>query len=163
MRFARRARVDLGVGLGFGLVVAAAVVGAGGVAGCGDDGGAAIDAAGVDAAVDASGPTPLNGCTAAGASDRTAAGASRLIMFVGEDYVPHCMKIKVGQSVTWSGDFGFHPLRPGTLAAEQPGNPIPATSSGSSLTVMFPDAGDFGFYCNVHGPSGMVGAIFVVP
>jgi len=155
--------------------------------GCGDDGGQPIDAASAidgrvidaataDAATDArpvdaptdAPPVPmLNGCTAAAAADRTAAGASRTISFPGFAYGPPCMKIRVGQTVTWSGDLGFHPLRPGAivnnLPMAQPGNPIPPTSAGATVSATFAAAGDVGYYCANHFPGGMFGAIYVVP
>jgi plastocyanin len=124
---------------------------------------AAIDAA-VDAAVDARPITGLNNCSVAMAADRTEPQAPRTVSFNAGVYSPACLKIKVGQAVTWSGDLGVHPLRPGQFGGgNQPGNPITATSSGSSLMVTFPAAGDFGYYCDTHGPGGMMGAIFVIP
>ncbi len=160
-------------------------------AGCGDDGGQPIDAAttdapatdapatdapAIDAAVDArllDAPTDaapvvmLNGCTAAGAIDRTAAGASRTVTFPGFAYTPPCIKIRAGQTVTWSGNFGFHPLRAGAIVNNsptgQPGNPIPTTSAGMTASATFAAAGDFGYYCASHFGGGMVGAIYVVP
>ena len=160
------------------------------VTGCGDDGGptidaapsavdaAAVDAAAIDAqpvdarvdaivAIDAAPPAALNGCTAAAAIDRTAVGASRNITFPGFAYAPPCMKIRVGQAVTWSGDLGFHPLRAGAIvggvATAQPGNPVPSISTGNTATATFGAAGDYGYYCANHFAGGMVGAIFVVP
>ncbi len=43
---------------------------------------------------------------------------------------------------------------------------IPATSSGSSVSITFSAAGLYGYYCTAHGTktgSGMAGAIQVVP
>jgi plastocyanin len=128
---------------------------------------AATDARVIDAMPDAPGPPTINDCTEQAALDRTAAGADRSVSFPGFAYTPKCMKVRVGQTVTWTGDFGFHPLRGGLVVngvrTPQAGNPIPATSSGASVAVTFNTAGGWGYYCNVHFAGGMRGAIFVVP
>lgn len=152
----------------------------------GDDGGGGIDAdlrdfdaPNADAAnpdgpspVDAmlpDGPAPamINDCTEAAALDRTELADQREVNFPGFAYAPKCMKIKVGQTVTWSGDLAFHPLRAGTIVnnvrTPQAGNPIPSTSSGNTVSVTFAAAGAWGYYCNAHWASGMKGAIYVVP
>lgn len=144
----------------------------------GDDGdGGAIDAAsldgdpldgngGIDAAIDGPAAPMLNGCTEMAAMDRTDPGAQRSVTFAGFAYTPRCLKVKVGQTVTWNGDLSFHPLRAGAIVDNQPmaqpGNPIPSTSAGNTVSVTFNAAGDFGYYCAVHQP-GMAGAIYVVP
>lgn len=51
-----------------------------------------------------------NGCTTY--VDRTASNASRTITFDSiNGYVPDCIRVSSGQSVTFSGFFGTHPLR----------------------------------------------------
>jgi plastocyanin len=67
------------------------------------------------------------------------------------------MSIKVGQTVTWNGDFTDHPLEPTT-----DDNPITDVLSGTTATTTFPAAGTFGYDCAMH-PSMMFGAIQVVP
>src|SRR5262249_55028965 len=67
----------------------------------------------------------INGCTAF--TDATAPGASRTIRFgdsLGNAYDQNqkCLAISAGQSVTFSGSFMAHPLRPG-LAPSQRGGP----------------------------------------
>ena len=130
-----------------------------GLTGCGDDGGGtAVDARTLDAD-----PTAINGCTPATAMDLTAAGASRQIVTVGNSYSPHCVRIKVGQSVTWTADFQVHPLSSGTPAGgPQAGSPITTTTSGNSKMFTFPAAGNFGFWCQVH-TTLMMGAVYVEP
>ncbi len=64
-----------------------------------------------------------------------------------------CLQVKVGQTVTWTGNFTIHPLAP--LGGDAP-NPISATG-----TTTFPGAGTFGYTCTSH--SSMRGAIRVVP
>ncbi|HVV83060.1 MAG TPA: plastocyanin/azurin family copper-binding protein [Kofleriaceae bacterium] len=125
----------------------------------------AIDAPGIDSTTDAPVQAAINGCTEATAVDRTAAGASRTISFAGEAYTPPCIKISAGQTVVWNGDFSAHPLRPGLIVGgtpqNQPGNPIPPTSSGNTRQATFAVAGSYGFYCANHFPDGMMGAIYV--
>jgi plastocyanin len=89
--------------------------------------------------------------------------ATRVVRFPnGNDtYSPKCARVKFGQSVTFSGDFGFHPLT-------QACGPVSGVLSGtgSSTTITFDrGVGLYGFYCANHGfPSGagMSGAIEVV-
>jgi plastocyanin len=82
-------------------------------------------------------------------------------MFATAHYHPKCLTIKVGQSVTFSGSFAAHPLR----EACGPAASLTSTSGGSSATFTFDVAGDYGYYCPVHGTSsgtGMAGSIRVV-
>lgn len=108
--------------------------------------------------------SPVNGCgdTQFAASDHTAAGDARAISFpmgaAPAQYSPPCMRIKVGQTVTWTGDFASHPLEKFGGDAD---NPIAATSSGATASATFATAGVFGFHCANH-PSSMLGAIQVV-
>jgi plastocyanin len=78
-------------------------------------------------------------------------------------FSPRCFAIAPGTSVTFSGDFSVHPTEPNP--SSDPGNPIPSVDSGTSFQVTFPDEGEFGFHCAVHGTEnfGMCGAVFVVP
>ena len=128
---------------------------------CGDDGSStpAVDAApGIDA-----NPDDINGCTRATANDLTAAGATRTIATVGLSYAPRCVRIKAGQSVTWSSDFQVHPLQGGTVAdGPQAASPIGLTSSGTTKVIAFPTAGVYGYYCVVH-TTLMMRAIYVQP
>ena len=78
-------------------------------------------------------------------------------------YVNRCVKIKVGQKVTFAGSFTNHPLQ--AFGGSTP-SPIPAFTNtdpgGSALTVTFTSAGTFGFRCGVHTVA-MTGAVKVVP
>lgn len=110
----------------------------------------------------------INGCdnSSFGDASFTAPDASRLITFAFDaspmQYQPPCMRIAVGESVTWQGDFAAHPLQPFN---GDPNTPIPTMSIGqvdaslTELTVEFPEAGLFGYQCAVHAP--MIGAIQV--
>jgi plastocyanin len=115
--------------------------------------------------------TVFHGCTQESFVDRSASGAARTITFGGAMFVfdPKCMTITAGQTVTFTGNFSFHPLTPGInptpggLTAGTPGNPIPATSSGNTVSVSFPRAGTFPYFCALHLSNGMAGVIVVKP
>jgi plastocyanin len=80
-------------------------------------------------------------------------------------YSPRCLTVHAGSSVTWSGDFASHPLMPATSRGTTP-SPIMPTSTGTSATVMFPNAGLYPYYCNFHGSptgAGMAGVVQVIP
>ncbi|MEZ4295034.1 MAG: plastocyanin/azurin family copper-binding protein [Polyangiaceae bacterium] len=106
----------------------------------------------------------LNGCDSTTAEDHTA-DATTTVASSGLSYSPKCIKIKAGSSVKFSSSFASHPLVGGEFVngAKQPdaNSPIPSTNMGTEITVTFPDAGDFGYYCDFHAGSGMVGAVFV--
>ena len=126
------------------LAIGACVV----LAGC--SGGNGQSDAGPDDAV-------INGCTVF--NDLTAGGGTINFPDTATPAAiePSCAKIKVGQTLTFAGDFAAHPLVP--EGGDSP-NPIPATSSGTNKIVSFPSAGTFGFGCSVHAT--MRGAILVV-
>jgi plastocyanin len=123
-----------------------------------------------DGAADVDAGLVVNECTEADFADAdyTAADASRVIEFPFDAsappaYVPPCMHIKAGESVTWHGDFAMHPL---IRQNGDPGNPIPSGGIGdggseASYTASFPEAGVFGYACAVH--AHMMGAIDVTP
>jgi plastocyanin len=117
------------------------------------------DAAVADVAVD-TGPPTVNGCTTF--TDATAPNAARAITFptgvIPSQYSPNCLKIKVGQSVTWNGGFANHPL---IASGGDSGNPITTTSTGTTKSFTFSAAGTYGFACQLHSLS-MLGAIQVV-
>lgn len=81
-------------------------------------------------------------------------------------YDPSCIHVNAGGSITFTGSgFGSHPLRGGAYTGvgsqQDPSSPVPPTGSGSSLTVQLDRQGLFGFFCNFHAGSGMVGAVLV--
>ena len=69
----------------------------------------------------------------------------------------HGVKIAAGQTVTWASST-THPL---IAMGGDSGTPIPTTATTTAASVTFPNAGTFGFWCNVH-TSLMEGAIQVV-
>ena len=98
----------------------------------------------------------INGCLDTQYLDRTATGADRQLAWdfsISSD-PERCMQVRVGQTVTWSGDLGVHPL--GGSGGDSP-NPIGLHQNGS---VTFNTVGSFGFVCLSH--SSMKGAIKVV-
>lgn len=116
------------------------------------------DSGGMDSAMDTgvdTGPSDggLNGCTVF--DDRSANNASRTITW-GFNPTPKCIEIAQTQTVTWQGDLVFHPLGP--LGGDTP-NPIMSTSTGMSVMFTFPNAGFYGFRCNVH--AGLEGVVHV--
>jgi plastocyanin len=104
------------------------------------------------------GTTSIGGCTTF--VDHTADPTVALTWgFSITSQADHCSKIKVGSKVTWTGDFGTHPL---ASKDGDSGNPITSSGvNGGSVEIDFPTAGTFGYTCTVH--SQMIGAIEVVP
>jgi hypothetical protein len=90
--------------------------------------------------------------------DRTAPSADRTLLWTlalaGSPAA--CMKVAVGQTVTWSGSFTSHPLLAdgGTTP-----NPIPNHDAAGNVTFTAP--GTYGYICEIHAV--MTGAIMVVP
>jgi plastocyanin len=79
----------------------------------------------------------------------------------GLKYSPACIKINKGSSLTFNGSFSSHPLSGGLDGSADASSPITHTTTGSTATFPFPNAGTFGFYCDFHFGSGMEGAVFV--
>lgn len=113
--------------------------------------------AGNEAASEAA--APVNGCTTF--TDQTANGGTITgpMNATPAQYSPNCVHIKVGQKVTWNVDLTSHPL--GAAGGDTP-TPITTTSTGTTVSFTFPNAGTFGFHCNVH-PTIMFGAVQVTP
>ena len=118
--------------------------------------GAAADVVAMPDAPRGDGSSALNGCTIF--EDHTADADPRTISwgFSIPTDPARCMKVRVGQSVTWNGSFTEHPL-----LAQGGDTPNPIASVGASGTVLFPGAGTFGFACSNH--AFMTGAIEVIP
>ena len=104
-----------------------------------------------------SGVAAVNGCEEGDYVDQSSGGDARTINF-GFTVSPACMKIKKGQTVTFSSDFLLH-----TLVAFNGDSPNPvsnASGSDTSKTVLFDSVGTFGFKCGVH--ASMLGAVRVI-
>jgi plastocyanin len=68
-------------------------------------------------------------------------------------YSPKCLKVPAGTTVTFSGDFGMHPLEPSANRGAQTGNPITLTSStpdGGTKDFTFSTPGFYAYYCAEH-------------
>jgi plastocyanin len=104
-------------------------------------------------------PPVVNGCTSY--TDMTANGGTieGPKDFNPAQFSPNCVEIRAGQSVTWNVDFAAHPLA--ASGGDSP-SPIATTSSGTTVTFAFPNAGVFGYHCLAH-PTIMFGAVHVVP
>ena len=109
-------------------------------------------------------PVMVNGCDSSMAIDKTK-DAMTTISFAGIEYTPRCVRVHVGSTVIFDGNFAAHPLVGGTVegstATPASASPLPATSSGSEVTVTLSKAGAVPYYCTAHASSGMMGAIFV--
>ena len=111
--------------------------------------------------------TMLNGCNSSTATDKTSSTSTTVTFGDTLVYDPPCVRIKAGSSVTFEGNFMGHPLQGGTVSGltltPDPASPIKLTMSAMSASFNFPAAGNFGYYCTLHGGVGMKGAVFVVP
>jgi plastocyanin len=90
------------------------------------------------------------------------------VTFTNYAYTPRCIRIRTGQTVTFSGPFATHPLQGGEIVGgtetPDPQSPIPFIDEGASAPVQFSSAGPFPFYCEQHGVSDdMHGAVYVDP
>ena len=106
---------------------------------------------------------PLAGCDV---NDFVTVGGSAIIKTEGRSYVPRCLKIKKGTTVTIEAS-SHHPLQ-GILNSVGMQNPIYDDLGGavSNANVTFNETGVFGFYCLAHSDdkgTGMGGAILVEP
>lgn len=119
--------------------------------GCG--GSPTSDDAGSDAAATVNGCTAYQDDTAGSAIIAGPSGAAPA------QYAPACVQVKVGQSVTWTGDLSSHPLE--ASGGDSP-NPIQTTKTGTTISFTFSQAGTFGFHCQAH-PATMQGAVEVTP
>jgi plastocyanin len=109
---------------------------------------------GTDAAVvDTGTEDVLNGCGETDFVDRSGEGGMRTITW-DFNVDPRCVRIAPGESVTWQGLLANHPLS--SLGGDMP-TPIVTTNTGTSVTFVFSDAGDYGFVCLNHQP--MTGVI----
>jgi plastocyanin len=66
-------------------------------------------------------------------------------------YEPSCLQVAKGATVTFSGEFGLHPLVPSTMRGTTAGNPIISTPTGTSASFTFPDSGFYAYFCSFHG------------
>lgn len=119
-------------------------------------------------ALDATAETTICGCTLSSAEDHSA-DATVTVQFTGK-YLPRCLAVKVGTTVTWTGNFAAHPLAPSACAGDVATNPIRDVNDplATSLGIGFPKAGIFPYFCPDHAsdtpsPGGMCGVVYVLP
>ncbi len=74
-------------------------------------------------------------------------------------YSPGSLTVKVGDTVTWEGDFSVHPLVSGASCGMPDGKF--SNSTGTSFSHTFTVAGTYPYYCSVHCASGMTGSVTV--
>ncbi|EYF03430.1 Hypothetical protein CAP_5623 [Chondromyces apiculatus DSM 436] len=112
----------------------------------------------------------LNGCDIDTATDMTQMSGATITQ-TGQTYNPKCQKVTVGTVLSVTANFVSHPFTAGTIeggvrmpSTEGPFDP-PTNTGGAGTTVTFTmsEQGTFPYYCNVHGPGGMNGVVFVVP
>lgn len=128
-------------------------------AGPAPDGGSepAIDAQPETAAPDARPTTPKTyaGCPA---GDFPAYAATT---FGPDGYIPKCLELAWGSSMTFTGDFKRFPM---VGASTNIDASIPFTDYGSTITIIFRTEGNFGFYSPPLGTDdgrGMAGLVWV--
>jgi plastocyanin len=101
------------------------------------------------------------GCTSATATDSTGQAMVSLTWTLPYTDPNKCTRVDVGTDVAWNGDFTVHPLEGGTPGMSDATSPITTTMAmGMTKTVRFDTAGDYPYFCTIHGVS-MTGTIFV--
>jgi plastocyanin len=94
---------------------------------------------------------PLSGLSLAATNHVIQFGGS-----LGFAYSPKSLAVVVNDTVTWVGDFGFHPLSSTTIPA---GATPFSNGSGSSFKYVVTVAGTYDYQCDNHGVTdGMVGS-----
>jgi plastocyanin len=74
-----------------------------------------------------------------------------------------CVRVKVGATVTWTGNFTTHPLRPAECNPTT-GDKIAAFNGpGLTTSMVMTTPGIYGFQCLVHSSGGMKGVVIVTP
>jgi len=74
---------------------------------------------------------------------------------LGNAYSPKATQVNVGDVITWMGDFATHPLQSISVPVGALGfGPV---NTGTSFSYTVTVAGNYGYQCNVHFLSGMVG------
>jgi hypothetical protein len=115
-----------------------------------------------------------NDCTDSdyAANDHTAAADPRVITLpVGVDaapYSPRCMRVRVGQTITWEGDLPDHPLElqffpsdPSVADADVVNQLGAADGAASIETASYGVPGILAFQCQIY-PDVMYGAVEIV-
>jgi plastocyanin len=109
----------------------------------------------------------VNGCTGGDYGDHTTEPSTTVKWDESiEKSFDRCIRVKVGQSVSYEGDFSKHPMEASGGDSESPFKDIAerVTNAGTpqeAVAFKFTKTGVFGYKCTKH-PS-MAGAVLVVP
>ena len=112
--------------------------------------------------------TNYNDCTPYdfSSNDHTAPSDPRVVTFPFDpapaQYQPRCILIRATQTITYKGNFQYHPLGPAGGDVPTPIT-IDPTPAGLERAITFPNPGFFGFECVTHEAPLMYGAVFVIP
>ncbi len=80
---------------------------------------------------------------------------------LGDGYAPESLKVSVGDTIVWSGNFSEHPL---TLTKAPKGAAaITHIHSGKSYQYVVTVAGSYEYQCDKHVDEGMTGAFTAFP
>ncbi len=106
-------------------------------------------------------------CTALLAQTTYTRGQSNnTVVFPGFQYLPYIITVTRGSSVTWEGNFAFHPLQQVTgITSLVPLTGGFASSFGNVFTHQFTQTGEFYYICVTHAdetPTSMRGIVRVV-
>jgi plastocyanin len=110
---------------------------------------------------------PLNGCNPVTAANHTGTSSVNInFQGTGNSYLPPCIRVSVGTSVVFNGNFNAHPLEGGKVVqgvnqydATSPFSPVTASGTSKSFTMTTP--GMYPYYCVPHYGGGMFGTVFV--
>lgn len=118
------------------------------------------------------GVVEVNGCYSATADDLTGSPNVQVNFGskAGNIYVPKCIRVSLGTTVTFFGNFTMHPLLGGTVeggvltpAVSGPFVPVTDFIDGNTKDFIMNESGTFPYYCTAHGAGGMNGVVFVDP
>ncbi len=111
------------------------------------------------------GDMTVNGCTKAMAADKTAVGMTFEVSSIQPWALTHqaCVRVKVGTTVSWKGDFATHPLSGGPVGMPDAASPITVaakTVTGmGTVSAKLDNAGAYPYYCTIHLAS-MQGVVY---
>ena len=85
------------------------------------------------------------------------------INFSGTSFSPSTLNVAVGDTIVWSGNFGFHQIQ-NTAGAIPNGAATFGPSASTDITFMYVVMvpGQYGFQCNFHASMGMIGSFTAV-
>jgi plastocyanin len=86
---------------------------------------------------------------------------NHIITFGNYYYSPANTTVMVGDTVTWMGDFGAHPLS--TTAIPSGATPIISWNIGTTYSYRVLMAGSYSYQCDLHFSQGMTGTFTASP